>query len=305
MNKMKKLMNIACAFALAGIMAGCVTHPLSEKTTEYDMQSYSDANARPVPNGKYNIEIHSEVIPENKLVDRRFVPAVKEAVEEKATARLNGLGWFQVANRRDFKKIANANALNGDADANDADKIMKSDLIFVANSSYTLYHKEKNRPCNDGKDAGAISVKSDFRLEDVASGKILLQKTVETVSPRFHKASQTPTAIPAVADANVKEFAELMSTRFLPGAPVVETRGSGKCARVKMGKNYQLSTGSKVDFFVDEKNADGTFDRRVFATGSVLEDGLEAKQCWVEVDNYEVANVHVGHSVKVQEAAGK
>ena len=237
--------------------------------------------------------------------DKRFVPLVDKSVEEKATARLNGLGWFQVANRRDVKKIANASAINGDANANDADKLMKSDLIFVADSTYTLYHKEKARPCHDARSAGGISIKSDFRLEDVSTGKIVLQKTAEIMSPRFQKASQVPTAIPAVVDANVEDFAKLLSARFLPGAPVLETRGSGKCARVKMGKNYQLAVGSKVDFFVDEKQADGSFDRRVFATGTVLEDGLEAKQCWVEVDNYEVANVHVGHSVKVQEVATK
>ena len=302
-KEMKKLMMVAGACALAGMMTGCVTHPLAEKTTEYDKQSYASTNARPVQQDKFSIEIHSKTKTADAVADKRFVPAVDKAMEEKATARLNGLGWFQIANRKDVKKIANAAALSGDADAADAGKLMKADLIFVADSAYTLYHKEKNRPCHDARSAGAISVKSDFRLEDVSSGKILLQKTAEVMSPRCAKASEMPTYIPAVVDANVKEFTELLSARFLPGAPVLETRGSGKCARVKMGKNYQLAPGSKVDFFVDEKKDDGTFDRRVFATGSVLEDGLEEKQCWVEVDNYEVANVHVGHSVKVQESA--
>ena len=302
---MKKLLMFAGAMALVGMFTGCVTHPLAEQSTEYDKQSYSNPNARPMPKGKYSIEIHSATKTIDMSTDKRFVPIVDKAVEEKATARLNGLGWFQVANRRDAKKIANASAINGDANANDAGKLMKSDLIFVAESTYTLYHKEKERPCHDARSAGAISVQSDFRLEDVATGKILLQKTAKIARPRFLKASQVSTAIPAVVDANVKELTELMSTRFLPGAPVLETRGSGKCARVKMGKNYQLAPGSKVDFFVDETAADGTFDRRVFATGTVLEDGLEEKQCWVEVDNYEVANVHVGHSVKVQESVAK
>lgn len=301
---MKKLMMVVGAVALAG-MTGCVTHPLAEQSTEYDKQSYSNPNARPVPNGKYNIEIHSKTDTSAPQMDKRFILLTDKAMEEKATARLNGLGWFQVSNRRDVKKIANAAAISGDADANDASRLMKSDLIFVADSTYTLYHKEKFRPCNDGRDAGAISIKSDFRLEDVATGKILLQKTAEIKSPLFRKSSEVQTAVPYVVDANVKDFAALLSARFLPGAPVVETRGSGKCARVKMGKNYQLVPGSKVDFFVDEKQADGSFDRRVFATGTVLEDGLEAKQCWVEVDNFEVANVHVGHSVKVQESAAK
>ena len=294
----------AIAF-VGGIVGGCATHPLAEKSTAYDKQSYSDPNARAIPQGKYNIEIHSKTTASALAMDKRFGPLTDKSMEEKATARLNGLGWFQVANRRDAKKIANAAAAGGDAAANDASKLMKSDLVFVADSTYTLYHKEKLRPCNTGKEAGAISIKSDFRLEEVATGKILLQKTAEVKSPLFKKSSEVQTAIPAVVDANVKEFSELISTRFLPGAPVVETRGSGKCARVKMGKNYQLAPGAKVDFFVDEKIADGSFDRRVFATGTVLEDGLEAKQCWVEVDNFEVANVHVGHSVKVQESAAK
>ena len=301
---MKKLMNIAGAFALAGIMAGCVTHPLAEKVTEYDRQSYSNPNARIIPNGKFNIEIQSKTVP-NIGTEGGFVKVVDKAMEERATARLNGLGWFQVANRRDIKKIAEANAANGDESANDAGKLMKADLLFVADSSYALYHKETLRPCNQIKDAGAISIKSDFRLEDVATGKILVQKTVEVKSPEHRKTAQILASVPNVVDANVKDFASLLSARFLPGAPVVETRGSGKCARVKMGKNYQLSPGTKVDFFLDEKMDGGAFDRRVFATGTVLEDGLEEKQSWVEVDNYEAANVHVGHSAKVQEAAAK
>jgi hypothetical protein len=303
-DKMKKLMMIAGAIVLAG-MTGCVTHPLAEQSTEYDKQSYAAENARPIPQGKYNIEIHSKSMPANPATEKGYVSVIDKAMEEKATARLNGLGWFQIANRRDVQKVANANAVNGDANANDAGKLMKSDLIFVADSAYTLYHKEKLRPCNSVRDAGAISIKSDFRLEDVATGKILIQKTAEIKSPAYKKATQVLPVVPDVVDANVKDFAELLSSRFLPGAPVLETRGSGKCARVKMGKNYQLAPGSKVDFFVDEKTADGSFDRRVFATGTVLEDGLEEKQCWVEVDNYEAANVHVGHSVKVQESATK
>lgn len=302
---MKKLMIVAGSVLLVGMFSGCVTHPLAEKTTEYDKQSYAASNARSLPQGKYNIEIHAKSAPSSPATEKGYVPVIDKAMEEKATARLNGLGWFQIANRRDAQKIANAGAINGDENANDAGRLMKSDLILVADSTYTLYHKEKFRPCNSVRDAGAISIKSDFRLEDVATGKILLQKTSEIKSPAYRKATQVLPVVPDVVDANVKNFAELLSARFLPGAPVVETRGSGKCARVKMGKNYQLAPGSKVDFFVDEKTADGSFDRRVFATGIVLEDGLEEKQCWVEVENFEAANVHVGHSVKVQESAAK
>ena len=303
---MKKLMNMVGMAIVVGIVStGCVTHPLAEKSTSYDRQTYTDANARPMPKGKFNIEIHSSANPDSPGGEKYFVDAVNKAMEEKATARLNGLGWFQIANRRDANKVSNAAAINGAENANDAGKLMKADMIFVADSSYTMYHKEKGRPCNLARDAGGISIKSDFRLEDVSNGKILLQKSAGVRSPMYRKSSQVLPAIPALVDANVEDFAKVLSARFLPGAPVVETRGSGKCARVKMGKNYNLVPGSKVDFFVDEQQADGSFDRRVFATGTVLEDGLEAKQCWVEVDNHKVANVHVGHSVKVQESATK
>ena len=61
---------------------------------------------------------------------------------------------------------------------------------------------------------------------------------------------KTRLLLAAAAAASFAAFATDMDHKGRVIA-TVETRGSGKCARVKMGKNYQLVPGSKVDFFVE------------------------------------------------------
>ena len=60
---------------------------------------------------------------------------------------------------------------------------------------------------------------------------------------------------------------------------------------------------TSIEFFTIEKDevAGGKpkFEQSVFARGSVIQ--AENKKAWVEVENYENANVFKGHNAKVSE----
>lgn len=295
--KFDSRMVFGTALVLGVLTTGCVTHPLSEMTTAYDRQTYDSSKDRKIPTGAYTIAIASKGGVKSPLIEKCYVKSITEAAESAAVSKLGGLGWFKVVDRKNASGIASENLLNG----GDGNVATAADLLLVIDSQYTLIHKEKMRECNQARDAGGIVITSDMRLDQCASGKPLLAESFTAKSPLSKKSSNVRSFVaPTVAD-NIDSFAKLLVSRFLPGAEVVETRGMGKVARVRMGKNYNLKPGSKVEFFTDSQMADGSFDRRVFATGTVLEDGLEAKQCWVEVDNFKAANVHVGNRVKVQE----
>ena len=296
--KIKSSLAAGAALVLGMLLTGCVTHPLELGTTDYDKQTYDNSKDRQPPKGSFNIAVDSQAkgAGMTDARDHRYVKPVGEAGYAAAVAKLNNLGWFKVVDRK------NAGQNAAEANANGANVDIAADLVLYIKSEYTFTHKEKtNRTTVEPKDAGQITILSDFRLEKPGSSQPVLATQKKNAGPMHRKYQEVKDDIPLVMGANLDDFAKELASRFLPGVPVVETRGSGKVARIGMGKNYALKTGSKVDFFTDAPSANGNFDRRVFATGTVLADGLEAKQCWVEVDNFETANVHVNHAAKVQE----
>ncbi len=117
---------------------------------------------------------------------------------------------------------------------------------------------------------------------------------------------------------NVRKFARLVSARYLPPGRVTETRGSGRCARLSIGKNYLLSpktsrqAATRVDFFVYDQGKNSPSGRRekvVIAHGTVI--AADKNEAWVEVDadwidktaRLASYNVKRGHYVKISEEA--
>lgn len=117
---------------------------------------------------------------------------------------------------------------------------------------------------------------------------------------------------------NVRKFARVVSARYLPPGRVTETRGSGRCARLSIGKNYLLNAktdtqdATRVDFFTyerDPKVSDGRLKKVVIAHGTVI--SADKNEAWVEVDadwidkttRLATYNVKKGHYVKISEEA--
>ena len=124
-------------------------------------------------------------------------------------------------------------------------------------------------------------------------------------------------AISDATDMNARKFARIVSARYLPPGRVTETRGSGRCARVTIGKNYMLNAegaqpATRVDFFVyerDKNSAEGRLEKVVVAHGTVI--AADKNEAWVEVDadwidkatGLATYNVKKGHYVKISEEA--
>ena len=115
---------------------------------------------------------------------------------------------------------------------------------------------------------------------------------------------------------NANKFARIVSARYLSPGRVTETRGSGRCARVTIGKNYMLNVKSgikpatRVDFFAyerDKNSPEKRFEKVVVAHGTVI--SSDKNEAWVEVDadwidkttHLATYKVKKGHYVKISE----
>ena len=76
-------------------------------------------------------------------------------------------------------------------------------------------------------------------------------------------------------------------------------------AQIALGKNYLVKDGDQIEFYTVEKLKDGRFNENVFALGSIMginpDHHLESQKAWVEVRDFETANVLKGNDAKVTE----
>ena len=213
---------------------------------------------------------------------------VTENVESAIVENFSNLGWFETVDRKNGMAISNEAKISGD-DVEDLSKYPNADLLLIADSSSV------------GKKGGGTCLETDFRLIDLKTRQPVLAEKIVSSDDR-ETAPSMDDRIRVMAKKSVKNFAKIVSARYLPDVEVLQTRGDGRYAQVAMGKNYQATPGARVDFFtVTKRTVAGkeTLDDEVFAHGNVIR--AEKAKSWVEVDNYEAAGVMKGHFAKMSE----
>ena len=309
-------LRIAAGFFCALATAGCSTvNPLTMEKTERDKECYVAEEPVSFEQGRKKIVVVSKVIIDRMAGDTNQIGFLEKAVESSTAHYFSNLGWFRTTGRDnglsvDAKKVLADNLLGGNVDACvDADfaLVVESSIAFIAKQSW-------KKTAFSGKARGA-QVESDFRLIDIGLKELLF-------SMKFRSSAECGkgdirSAISDATDMNARKFARIVSARYLPPGRVTETRGSGRCARVTIGKNYMLNAegaqpATRVDFFVyerDKNSAEGRLEKVVVAHGTVI--AADKNEAWVEVDadwidkatGLATYNVKKGHYVKISEEA--
>lgn len=315
---------LGVAAAGIGALVGCSTvDPLTLPQTERDMKTYTEKNTRPLPTERYKIAVISKVVPHRS--DKRFDAFLASEMESAIANNFSNLGWFETVDRKNGVALAGESMLAGGKDAS-LENIPGAQLALVVESRVDYVAKQGWKRTAFSNKARGAQIDSDFRLIDLATKEPLLVRKIRSVKTDCEKGG-VQAAVTVVANQNAKKFARIVAGLYLPEVKVLQTRGDGQYAQVAMGKNYQatpavkewgwwpykylplcpvkktLTPAATVDFFTIEKetSADGKdkYDQSVFAHGTVI--SAKDKNAWVEVDNYETANVFKGHNAKLAE----
>lgn len=299
-NEMNKLVIGLSLAALAGIVAGCVTDPLKYAQTPRDKEVFEAKDERPEHDGQYKIAVVSRM---NSAchVEPFILQTVSEQVERAITENFSNLGWFETVDRKNGVALISEGTLKGDSI--DATSFPGADIVLIADS-FVYYYKKEDRPVATAGQAFGVKIETDFRMIDLETKQPILAKKFSNVAFGNNHVASGSDVIEVASRANARQYAKIVAARFLPGVRVIQTRGNGRFAQIGLGKNYLAADGSKIEFFVDEKQKNGKFDENVFAQGVVLgQPGqhLENSKAWVEVQDYESAGVHQGNKARVTE----
>ena len=309
---MRIVVPVMCAVALAG----CSTvDPLTMERTARDMEVYEPSEPAPVKNGREMVFVVSKVIAHQREGENYHDSFLATAIESSTSQYFSNLGWFRTMDRKNGIAVDASKVLDDSSTFGEKGEFPPgADYALMVESSMTFIAKQGWKMTSHSKKAQGVLIESNFRLINVKLKEVLFSKKIRS-SAKCGKGG-IRTAISDAADLNANKFACIVSARFLTPGRVTETRGSGRCARVTIGKNYMLNakTGLKpaarVDFFVYERDGqspNGRLEKVVISHGTVI--SADKNEAWVEVDadwidkatHLATYNVKKGHFVKLSE----
>ena len=305
------------AVAASLVLAGCSTvDPLTMERTERDAEEYTAAKPVRFNMGQKKVFVVSKVVEHQRAKETNHLAFLSKSMESATAQYFSNLGWFRTLDRQNGLAVDASRVLQEVVGKETVAVPEDADFLLVVESSVAFIAKQGWKMTSHSKKARGAQVESDFRLVDV--------RQKETVSGmKFRSVAEcgkgdVRTAISTAAEMNVRKFARLVSARYLPPGRVTETRGSGRCARLSIGKNYLLNAktdklpATRVDFFIydSDKNSVGSgMEKVVIAHGRVI--SADKSGAWVEVDadwidkttHLATYNVKKGHYVKISEEA--
>lgn len=309
-------MRIIMLLSIAASFVGCSTiDPLTMEYTGRDMEVYEPSEPIPVKQGREKVFIVSKVIAHQRARENRHDSFLMKAIEASTSQYFSNLGWFRTIDHKNGLSVDASKTLDETSDLGEKGVFpVGADYVLVIESSMAFIAKQGWKRTLHSKKARGVQVESNFRLIDIKLKEMVFgmkfRSTVECDKGDIR------TAISDAADLNAGKFARIVSARYLSPGRVTETRGSGRCARVTIGKNYMLNvkTGlqpaTRVDFFAyerDKNSSNRRFEKVVVAHGTVI--SSDKNEAWVEVDadwidkttHLATYNVKKGHYVKISE----
>jgi hypothetical protein len=99
-----------------------------------------------------------------------------------------------------------------------------------------------------------------------------------------------------VRDAQKFTSKDVGASDYRSATYVIETKGEGQVACINIGSTDGVGKGSKIDFYTIKIKNSKKFEI-ILARGKVML--VSAKTCWVEVNNYETAEVMENHFARL------
>lgn len=320
----KIIANVVLMVVLVASVGGCrmfggrPDNPLSVEQTDRDREVFRPEVTRPVPSVRFKIVVVSSSPTFGK---DEYGTHLVNAVESAVANNFTNLGWFDTVDRKNGVALSSdsilssTNALQLAADTG-------AQFALFANSEVSYVAKQGWKRTKYPHKARGAEVVTDFRLIDLSTKEPLIVRKIRSVVADVEKGN-VKIAVTRASDRNAKKMARIVAARFLPEVEVLQVRGNGRYAQVAMGKNYQATPevrasgwwpykylplwyreyvavpAARVDFLTLEKTESGRYERTVFAHGEVFK--ADGKKAWVDVEDYDKANVHKGNLSVVSE----
>ena len=300
--------------AAAAVFAGCATvDPITMERTERDQEEYVPPEPIHASKERDRVAIVSKVIEHQREGERYHDEFLAKTMEAATAKYFSSLGRFRaVGSVEGLVLDGNRGAAESGRGADGA-VAPEADYLLVIESSAAFIAKQGWKKTSHSKKARGVQIESDFRLIDNRQSKEVVFSMQFRSSAECGK-GDIRTAISDAVALNAEKFARVVSARYLAPGRVTETRGSGRCAKVTIGKNYMLNVGTvampaaRVDFFAYERNKiTQRLEKVVVAHGTVI--SSDKSEAWVEVDadwidkttHLATYNVRKGHFVKITE----
>ncbi len=289
---------------------GCAApKPAQMPMTDRDKQTYMDKGA--VDKKKETKQRVAILVNECKLPNGK---AVVDALDSALTSVISDFAFFTVVERSNLDALLKEQALESlNKDEHAKIEIPGADYLITAAVNAARVEKKETQSLLPGVTTSSTSSTApayyastsvDFRFYEKITQRTVLTKNIEAASPNKIDSQNSQGAVEQLAVAAqecAKKFAMELGSRYAPPARVVETRGSGKVAKITIGSDYGLANGIKVEFYEYVDNSDIVAGAKREASpvgyGFILEANLHGS--WIEVENPESVTVKRGHYVKI------
>lgn len=298
---------------LSCFLAGCITtfDPLTIEKTERDEKVCENPGKRTVAQKRYEMTVNSTTTAHAS--DTSLDDYLAQQVKYSLVNFFANLGWL--------KPVDSQSGIMIPCDGSKAVKMDAGIPVFsyalYADSHISYIAKQGWKRTSRTNKARGAEVETEFRLVNENRNVYAFSAKIKSKVADVEKGN-VRMAISQAAELNAQKFARIIASMYLPEVKVIETRGDGRYARVRMGRNYcavpkqqrkvwwpykyfplwrtteTLMPDAEVEFFVLEHDEGlNKSVKKVIARGHVV--WAEERSAWVEVDNYKDNPVYIGH----------
>lgn len=286
-----RIIQLVAALTIAGFIAGCNTNITELPVTQRDSQKYTDTL------NQDTLKLVLVPQPANIIgTDKQTLKTLKSLTDTFG----NGLSTVFA----DFDKyvIVPRTAIGEDK----IDAILKKTTgkidYKIKNADYMIIYSVSSFNFIPLKAKKKRGVPTFSACVEVKTTVLNLKKNTKEYTDNITGESNETASSKSVSllDQAIENAIKNFSSRFVVNcglpAVVLQTRGSGQAACINIGENYGLAKGIKMEFFT-RKERNGEIFNIPFANGKIIETGK--KTAWIEVDNYEQANVMENNLVRI------
>lgn len=294
---LKNLIKILTTIVTILSLSACATNIAKLPITPRDNEAYNNPQLQDYLKYKHSTKEKTIVIvPENKNLTSQEMKDDQQFLGDSLQNAFSNLnGYKLIVSGEEVSTILNQQELSGIVNGENPAK-EKYDFIIIYrlnNTGYGVYEK-KDYSGNYTRtyDVYGGKISASLKVWNKETG--LKTKILTGLSTAQYK-NKAPGLIDDAIKNAVQDYMTQFAIEYTTGV-VLQTKGSGKVAMIDDGSVDGLMTSMRITFFTREERNGMKIDMP-FAYGTVIQ--VSPNTSWVEVDDYETANVKINNFVKL------
>ncbi|APA83929.1 hypothetical protein [Francisella tularensis] len=279
-------------------LVGCSTNIAKLPITPRDNQSYNNPQLQDYLKYKNSTKEKTVVIiPDSTNLSSQDMKNYQSFLGDSLQNAFSNLkGYKIVVSGSDAATIINQQELSGAKDGKNLANNKYDFIIMYKLSSvgYGTYRKSEytGNGYSNYYDVYGGKISASLKVWNKETG---LKTNILTGLSTAQYRNQSPGLIDDAIKNAVQDYMTQFAIEYTTGV-VLQTKGSGKVAMIDDGSADGVMNGMRMTFFTREERNGMKIDLP-FAYGTVIE--VSPNTSWVEIDDYETANVKVNNFVKL------